>query len=69
MIVKDEEPTAAERLALEICELQEDINELRRRLDGRKLSDVDMEHERADRVRRWKKVLAIVQAAVGEKQG
>jgi hypothetical protein len=61
------EPTPAEKLAMEICELQEDVEELRRRLDGRKLSDVDVEVARKDRAERWKRTLAIVQAALGQR--
>jgi hypothetical protein len=68
MHVNDEpEPTPAERLAVMISELQEDVEELRRRLDGRKLSDVDVEVARKDRAERWKRTLAIVQAALGQR--
>jgi hypothetical protein len=62
IVTKDEpDPTAAERLAIEICELQEDIIELRARLDGR------IDPETPDRAQRWERVLAIVEAALGER--
>jgi hypothetical protein len=53
-----DEPTAAERLAMEICELREDIDELRNRLDGRRPQDMDMEQVRKERARRWERTLA-----------
>jgi len=67
-VLKDEhEPTPAERLALELVELQMDVEELRNRLDGRN-EPRDMEHKRRLRAARWERVLAVVQAAVGEKR-
>jgi hypothetical protein len=53
-----DEPTAAERLAMAICELREDIDELRNRLDGRRPQDMDMEQVRKERARRWERTLA-----------
>jgi hypothetical protein len=62
IVTKDEpDPTAAEKLAIEICELQIDLEELRYRLDGRRPSPESVREERA---RRWERVLALVQAAV-----
>jgi hypothetical protein len=60
--LKDDEaePTAAERLAMEIVELREEINELRYRLDGSRPSP--------ERAQRWKRTLAIVEAALAEKR-
>jgi hypothetical protein len=66
-VLKDEHgPTAAEQLAVVICELQIDVAELRDRLDGRKPRN--QEHVREERAERWERVLAAVEAALGEKQ-
>jgi hypothetical protein len=67
-IVKDEAaPTAVEQLAMTICELQEDIDELRDRLDGNKPRS--MLHMRKLRAQRWNETLAVVEAAVAELGG
>jgi hypothetical protein len=65
-IVTDEaeEPSAVELLAMDICELREDIDELRDRLDGNKPRS--MAHMRKQRAQRWERTLAIVRAAVAE---
>jgi hypothetical protein len=59
------ESTAAEKLAMEIVELREDVDELQRRLDGR--PPYSLEYMRHERAQRWKQVLAIVEAALGER--
>jgi hypothetical protein len=58
----DPEPTAAERLAMDICELREDIDNLHIRLGL--LPPRSPEEMTKERARRWKQVLALVQAAV-----
>jgi hypothetical protein len=67
MSVKHEEPTAAERLAMELCELREDIDGLIYRL-FRDRPQRSPEEETAERARRWKRMLAIVEAALAEKR-
>jgi hypothetical protein len=59
------EPTSAERLTMVIVELQIDVEELRWRLAGRR---PEPEVETAERRVRWEQTLAVVQAALGEKQ-
>jgi hypothetical protein len=67
MIVKHEEPTAAERLAMELCELREDIDGLIYRLyRDRPLRSP--EEQTAERRARWDRTLAIVEAALAEKR-
>lgn len=64
MHLKDEAPpSAVETLAMEICELHEDINELRDRLDGRKPQDMVLCETRAER---WQRILGIVEGAVAK---
>jgi hypothetical protein len=68
-IVKNDETetefTPAEKLAMLICELRNDAEELRYRLEGRRPGAIE---EYVERKRRWKEVLAIVEAAVGGKR-
>jgi hypothetical protein len=59
------EPTACELLAVEICELQIDVDELRYRLDGRR---PEPEVETAERRARYERTLRIVERALGEKR-
>jgi hypothetical protein len=59
MHLKDEaETTAVETIAMDICELREDIDGLRDRLDGNKPRS--MAHMRKQRAQRWERTLAIV---------
>ena len=60
------EPTAAERLAMELCELREDIDGLIYRL-FRDRPQRSPEAETAERRARWERTLAIVEAALAEK--
>jgi hypothetical protein len=67
-VLKDEhEPTAAERLAMELCELREDIDGLIYRL-FRDRPQRSPEAETAERRARWDRTLAIVEAALAEKR-
>jgi hypothetical protein len=67
MSVKHEEPTGAERLAMELCELREDIDGLIYRL-FRDRPQRSPAAETAERRARWERTLAIVEAALAEKR-
>jgi ElaB/YqjD/DUF883 family membrane-anchored ribosome-binding protein len=56
------EPTAVEKLAMDIVELTEDVAQLRHRLDGQDSKQWDSE-----RRARWEHLLATVQAAIDER--
>jgi hypothetical protein len=65
---KDEpEPTAAEKLAMDICELREDIDNLHIRLGL--LPPRSPEEMTKERARRWERVLALVQAVAAGARG
>jgi hypothetical protein len=65
---KEPEPTAVEILAMDLSDLQDDIAELHRRLDGKgKLSEAE-EQASVERKERYERMLALVHAALGEKR-
>jgi hypothetical protein len=65
---KEPEPTAVEILAMDLADLQDDVAELFRRLSGKgKLSEAEVEAERVERKQRFERMLALVEAAVGER--
>jgi hypothetical protein len=51
---------------MQICDLQEDIDNVRRRLDGR--PPPSPEAMREERTRRWERTLALVEAAFGQRR-
>jgi hypothetical protein len=63
---KEPEPTAVEILAMDISDLQDDVAEMHRRLSGKRVNE---EQASAERKERFERMLALVEAALGEKRG